>query len=297
MGKTSLLARVLSHAQKLGYRCVPLSLQLADADVFQNFESFVRWFCAAIAWRLDADNTIDRYASLSGSKMRCTTFLSDLLRLSEDSLVLGLDEVDLVFENQGVAKNFFGMLRAWHEEGKNSATWKRLRMVIVHSTEVYVPLDINQSPFNVGLPFALPEFDRTQVLDIARRHGLVWDTGDADSLIGWVGGHPYLIRVALYKLTRSKGSTSLTQLLSGASTDAGLFGDHLRRHLWNLHKYTDLATTMREVVSSNGPVEIASDHAFKLDSIGLIIFKTDGIVPRCKLYRDYFSVQLRRKKG
>jgi len=53
-----------------------------------------------------------------------------------------LDEVDLVFKNEKVAGDFFGMLRAWHEKGRNQQTWQKLRLVITHSQEVYIPLDI-----------------------------------------------------------------------------------------------------------------------------------------------------------
>ncbi|MBD2664646.1 AAA-like domain-containing protein [Richelia sinica FACHB-800] len=60
---------------------------------------------------------------------------------------------------------FFGLLRALHEEGKRREIWQKLRLVIVHSTEVYISLDINQSPFNVDLSVELPEFNNQQILD------------------------------------------------------------------------------------------------------------------------------------
>jgi hypothetical protein len=81
----------------------------------------------------------------------------------EHSLVLCLDEVDMVFEHEKIAADFFGLLRNWHEMGKTSAMWKRFRLVVVHSTEVYIPMNINQSPFNVGLAIDLPEFTADQV--------------------------------------------------------------------------------------------------------------------------------------
>ncbi len=52
-----------------------------------------------------------------------------------------------------------------HEQGKNNPDWQRLRLIIVHSKEVYIPLNINQSPFNVGLGIELPEFNLEQVKD------------------------------------------------------------------------------------------------------------------------------------
>jgi hypothetical protein len=86
-----------------------------------------------------------------------------LLPEIETPLVLGLDEVDEVFRYPAIADDFFGLLRAWYEEASygsgDSELWERLRLIVVHSTEVYLPLDVNQSPFNVGLPIELPEFN------------------------------------------------------------------------------------------------------------------------------------------
>jgi len=69
-----------------------------------------------------------------------------------------LDEVALVFKNEKVAGDFLAMLRTWHEKGRNQQTWQKLRLVITHSQEVYIPLDMKESPFNVGTAVELPEF-------------------------------------------------------------------------------------------------------------------------------------------
>ena len=104
-----------------------------------------------------------------------------------------LDEVDQVFQHPEIATDFFGLLRAWHERSKNEPTWQQLRMVIVHSQEVYIPLNMNQSPFNVGLPIELPEFTPAQVEELVQRHGLDWTAVDVEQLLGVVDGHPYPI--------------------------------------------------------------------------------------------------------
>jgi hypothetical protein len=132
------------------------------------------------------------------------------------------------------------------------------------------------------------------VLDLANRHGLNWGTSESHDLMTWVGGHPYLVRVALYQLHRARGE--LRDLLKNAATDAGLFGDHLRRHLWNLHTYAELRDAMQRVVSSSTPLRLPSDHAFKLDSMGLVNRRGDDVSPRCELYRQYFITQLRGAK-
>ncbi|MEO1445307.1 MAG: AAA-like domain-containing protein, partial [Cyanobacteria bacterium J06635_11] len=207
MGKSSLMSRILECGTQQGYRSVPIYFQEADGEVFEDLEKFLRWFCAIIAEELDLEIPIERIwqSSALGNKRKCTNFFQKhLLPQIKTPLVLGLDEVDLVFQHLKIAQDFFALLRTWHERGKNQATWQNLRLVIVHSREVYIPLDMHQSPFNVGMPVELPEFTAQQVEDLARGHGLSLSEQDVAALLAMVGGHPYLVRVALYELARGR---------------------------------------------------------------------------------------------
>lgn len=292
MGKTSLMARILHQAAKLSYLTVPLSFQLADRTVFSNLEQLLQWFCASISCQLEIpDRLTDYWSSTIGSKMSCTTYFERyLLPKIVSPMALGLDEIDLVFQYPEIASEFFSLLRAWHEAGKNRDCWKKLRLVVVHSTEVYVPLDINQSPFNVGLPIELPEFTPEQVHDLAKRHKLNWNAAAVEQLMTLVGGHPYLVRLSLYYIAQQ--DITLEQLLETGSTDAGPFGDHLRRHWWNLKKYPELAQAIKQVVSAEEGVRLEAVQAFKLHSIGLVHLQRNNVSPRCELYRQYFREHL-----
>ncbi|MFB2919965.1 MULTISPECIES: AAA-like domain-containing protein [Aerosakkonema] len=292
MGKTSLMARILHYASQSGCQIVPLSFQLADGKVFADLDKFLKWFCASICRRLRLPNRINDYwDEIFGSKDNCTAYFEEyLLENINNPLVLGLDEVDYVFQHPEIASDFFGLLRAWHEDAKNRDIWKKLRLVVVHSTEVYIPLSINQSPFNVGLPIELPEFTPQQVYDLTRWHDLDWDTAQVEKLMTMVGGHPYLVRLALYHIRRR--DMTLKQLLETSPTEAGMYGDHLRRHLWNLQQHPDLATAMAQVVALNTPVRLESLQAFKLHSMGLVHLQGNEVTPRCDLYRFYFRDRL-----
>jgi hypothetical protein len=295
MGKTSLMARILYQAKEQGYRAVPLSFQHADAAVFTNLNELLQWFCAKITRKLRLPHQVDDYwTDTFGSKDNCTAYFEDcLLTETDQPLVLGLDEVDRVFQYPKIADDFFGLLRAWYEEAgygdKGSELWAKLRLVVVHSTEVYVPLNVNQSPFNVGLPIELPEFTLEQVQDLTQRHGLNWNTTQVEQLMSLVGGHPYLVRVALYHI--AVGQLTLDQLLEIAPTEAGLYGDHLRRHLWHLQHHPELATAFTKVVTTRQPVELESIQAFKLHSMGLVQLQGNYVMPRFDLYRQYFRVK------
>lgn len=292
MGKTSLMAKILHRASSQNYRTVPLTFQLVDKTVFANLDKFLKWFCAYVGRELHIANQLDDYwDDIFGSKVNCKDYFEKYLLPQIDTpLVLGLDEIDRVFQYPDIAEDFLGLLRAWHEESKRRDIWKKLRLIVVHSTEVYIPMNINQSPFNVGLPVDLPEFNAGQIQDLAARHNLNWSDAEVEKLMAIVGGHPYLVRVALYHISRS--DLTLDELKESAIADAGIYSDHLRRQLWNLEEYPELAAGMKEIAAANSPVQLKAIQAFKLDSLGLVKLQGNECVPRCELYRQYFRSHL-----
>ncbi|MBW3586350.1 MAG: AAA-like domain-containing protein [Cyanobacteria bacterium 0813] len=294
MGKTSLMARILHHAEVQGSRTVALSFQLANRKVFANSDTFLQWFCASIGQELGMLEQLPKcweLADLIGSNQCCKAYFEQYL-LSESSkpLTLGLDESDRLFESPEIADDFFGLLRALHEEAKRRDIWKKLRLIVVHSTEVYIPMDVNKSPFNVGLPIELPEFNSQQVQELAARHGINWSATEVAELMALVGGHPYLLRLAMYRIARQ--DVTLNQLLESATAEAGIYSDHLRRHLWNLEKYPELIEAMREVSSVPKPVKLRLELAFKLNSMGLVKQEGNYCTARCSLYEEYFRDRL-----
>lgn len=295
MGKTSLLSRIFDVAAKQNVRTVELNLLLANNAVLTNLDKFLRWFCASVGRTLKLENQLDNYwdTELLSSSSNCTAYFEEyLLPQINGSLVLGLDEVDRIFPYPEIALDFFGLLRLWHEKAKNLDIWKRLRLIVVHSTEVYIDLDNYRSPFNVGVPVELPEFTPQQVQDLAGRYGLDWNDKKVGAqgfapLLEMVGGHPYLVQQALYQL-RCQGLT-LEQLLQDAPTEAGIYSNHLRHHWVNLHKNPELVQAYKQVVRASEPVELERVQSYKLHSMGLVKRRGDKVMPSCDLYRQYFS--------
>ncbi|BAY22946.1 hypothetical protein NIES2100_27100 [Calothrix sp. NIES-2100] len=297
MGKTSLMARMLNEARKHGYQTVSLSFHLADKAVFTSLDTFLRWFCESVGRKLKQLHHLDDYWSMYGSKDKTTAYFEECLLEEIDSpLVISLDGVDRLFPYRDIAEDFFSLLRAWYEYAKygdgSSELWKKLRLVLVHSKEVYIPLNINQSPFNVGLSVELQEFSLEQVqILVARHQGLHWTDEQVEKLMDMVGGHPYLVRLALYHVQQQ--DSTLEQLLQTAPTEAGIYSDHLRGHLCNLERHPNLAAAFSQVVNSLAPIEIDSESAFKLNSMGLVVYCNENkVMPRCDLYRQYFQNRL-----
>ena len=157
MGKTSLMHRILTHVKQTEVHTVQIGLQRADSQVFTSLEKFLRWFCANVSRQLNLEIRLDDYWDEDiGSKVSCTLYLQEyLLEKIDAPVVLALDEVNRIFEYPEISRDFLPLLRSWYEDASELEIWQKLRLVVVHATEAYIPLDINQSPFNVGLPIRL----------------------------------------------------------------------------------------------------------------------------------------------
>ncbi|MBD2512578.1 AAA-like domain-containing protein [Nostoc muscorum FACHB-395] len=296
MGKTSLLARICHRATEQGYRTATLDFLETDETIFEDLSVFLKRFCALISRKLGiSPRKVSEFwdEELFGPKENCNDYFEQFILTDLTvPLFLGLDELDRLFPYNTVAKEFLALLRSWNEKAKVDKTWAKLRMAIAHSTESYVVMDTNSSPFNVGLAVELPEFNQEQVLDLLGRHELGWEMKQVNQLMNMVGGHPYLVRLALYHI--AQGDLTLSQLLATAATDAGIYGEHLRRHLWNLQQNPELAVAFQQVVATEEPVCLPSMSAFKLNGMGLVTLQGNEVVLRHpSLYRPYFQSRLR----
>ncbi|MEM9216314.1 MAG: AAA-like domain-containing protein [Cyanobacteria bacterium P01_F01_bin.150] len=192
MGKTSLMTRLLSHAKNQHFHAVVVSLRLADAGIFTNLDRFLQWFCAIVDDQLDLESALEKHwKPIFGSNYNCTHYIGHTVLPSlSEPVVIALDDVDVLFEHPTIATDFLGLLRAWCEKAQHSdrATdaWWKLRLVVVHSTEVYIPLHQHQSPFNIGLSIELPEFNAAQILDLANRYGVSWTADDIKALMALI---------------------------------------------------------------------------------------------------------------
>ncbi|HLO49478.1 MAG TPA: AAA-like domain-containing protein [Kamptonema sp.] len=288
MGKSSLMLRLINQADIFGYHTVNIDFQQADAAILESIDKFLRWLCINVARQLKlAPNLDDYWDENMGSKVSCTIYFEEyLLKQINTTLVLVLNEVNRLFQCHDIAQDFFPLLRFWHEQARQSRVWQSLRLVLVHSTELYVSLSINQSPFNVGLTLKLPEFTSEQVLDLAQRHGINLSNHQIEQLMKMVGGHPYLVHLAIYNLYYQG---TLEDLLKEAPTQMGIYKDHLQ-NLWIiLQKEPELAAALEEIITTSSSVQLDPLVAYQLDSMGLIKFEGNNALIFCELYRLYFG--------
>ncbi|WP_414528079.1 AAA-like domain-containing protein, partial [Nodularia chucula] len=296
-GKTSLIAQGLNQATEYQFRTAVISLQLADKEVFSSLSQFLQWLCVMVSRSLDLPNRVEElWNPLFGHNYSCNEYFETYLLAADSSpLLLVLDEVNILFSYSDIAVDFFGMLRAWYEQARHSNSygelWQRLRIVIVYSTEVLLPLNVHQSPFNVGLLIELPPFTPQQVQELATRYGLETPEIYANELVKLVGGNPYLTQLSLFHLTHSQ--QNIEQLLATATLPDSIFNSHLRQQFSYLEQHPELKAVMEQVVKYPHGLEVHPSQSFKLQGVGLIRFKSQLAVCSCDLYQKYFSEVLK----
>ncbi|MDP5018105.1 MAG: AAA-like domain-containing protein [Dolichospermum sp.] len=294
MGKSSLMLRLIHQAQTQGYLTVTIDFKLVDSQTFLSLNHFLRWFCVNVARQLSLASQLDDYWDEEiGSKVSASIYFeSYLLAQINSPLVLILNEVDYIFEHQQIAQDFLLLLRNWHEQAKQTPIWQKVRLVLLHSTEVYIPLNINQSPFNVGLSLKLPEFTVEQVTELARRYELNWfDSQAIENLMYCVGGQPYLIHQALYYFHQQK--ISLPELLDNCANNNCIYNRYLIGLLTILQKDAELSQIYNKIVNSTSiNLYLSPNVAYKLDSLGLIKLNGNNYQPFCEMYRLFFQQNL-----
>ena len=290
MGKSSLLIRTADAARAAGKRVAFLDFQLFDRAALANADLFFLQFCAWMTDQLELEPRVDQYWNTRlGNAQRCTRYIERyLLKELGAPLALAMDEVESIFDAP-FRSDFFGMLRSWHNSRVGQSPWKQVDLVLVTSTEPYQLIDnLNQSPFNVGQVIELADFTPAQVTDLNARHGLPFALEDERRLVALLGGHPYLVRRALYLVASEQ--IHVTALFANASDERGPFGDHLRYHLFRMHNKPELVQGMRDVLRASSCED--DTIYWRLRGAGLVRREGRAVVPRNQLYAAYFREHL-----
>lgn len=290
MGKSSLLIHTVEKAREIGKQVAFVDFQLFDHTALSDPTTFYRQFCIWVTDELDLeDDTESFWNSPLGPSQSATRYMQrHLLKQLDGHLVLALDETESILETDFYS-DFFGMLRTWHNFRRQTSVWNRLDMVLVTSTEPYDLIDNqHQSPFNVGEVINLQDFNAEQVKQLVALHENALTPGETDGLMEWLGGQPYLVRRALYLVAGNRLTSG--ELFAQAVSERGPFGDHLRYHLFRLQDKIDLVTGLSEIIRGNG----CADRRVldQLQGAGLVKQNGRLIVPRCKLYEQFFREQL-----
>lgn len=291
MGKTSLMYRLMDKAKSYGYQIVNLNLRTIPLDQM-SLPNFLSEFCRRVELYLKSGNSCQDNEM---SPVDFTSFFKDILqRDPHRPLLLCIDNVDSLFHYPRIYNVFFGILRDIHEEAAGNSVLENLRQVIVYSTLEYFSFK-NQSPLNgVGEETVLNDFTLEEIRKLVNLHQIddkiqIGNEG-LENLCSWIGGHPYLIRIALYQLHTNSGMT-IDQLLSNISDNNGIYGNYLRNIYRVLQSNSQLQEAFKQVIiSSKLRRNPLLNH--QLISMGLITDDNGRSRARYRLYEEYFRREL-----
>lgn len=293
MGKTSLMARGMRHAELAGIKVASVDFMGLNQTALADIDSFYKGLGEMIALNLDLDVFPDQiWGKERAPNVNFERYIRrEVLGKIDGHMVLAMDEVDRLFAHAW-ASDVFGMFRSWHEERRRNpeSHWKRLTLAFVYATEPHLFITRqDMSPFNVGKKLELHDFGIDQVEKLNHLYNdPLRSPRDLERFFALFNGQPYLTRRAFYEMT-THGMT-LEQLEAGA-TDEGPFGDHLRRILVMLAPDKELLAVVKKLLRGEGVPDQAS--FYRLRSGGVITGSSPQDARfRCGIYRTYLEGHL-----
>lgn len=281
-GKTSLLSRLLREARNQKYQVVAFNFQEFDKEMLESLDKLLSYICDMTSLEINIKSNINkRLLNRLTPKMRASRYMESLLSQIDSPIVLAIDEADRLFEYSDISDEFFGLIRAWHEKSKDDAHWKKLKIILSHSTEPLLGItSIKQSPFhNVGLDMCLQAFDLEETKHLIAMHNLILNDIEINKLQEYIGGHPYLTRKVLYEMLSE--NINLNSALWSQR-----FDEHLKRYLIIFQNNPKLIETIEKVIIGDCP---SAEKCYILESTGFITNSMNNVQFSCKLYEEFFK--------
>lgn len=292
-GKTSLLSRAYDYAfrVKKAIRVVLIDFRTFSEADFNSLSSI---------WESITYNILELLKFAKGSRREWQAeygyfinlskiFEECIFRENQSPVLICFDCVDRVFR-MPIKNNFFSSIRSLYERGAIDSIWKNVYWILSTSTEPSFFIDdINDSPFNIAERIELKTFTLEQVEAFVSRFDLNLEESFIKSILGYLGGHPYLTHLLLHEIAQGRNMGQLFDALTGGG---GLFRNHLQRFLIQFQKETNLSFAMKNTIDQKGIEEIAISN--RLEAAGLICRnENQNLVPSCKLYADFFNHYLK----
>lgn len=289
-GKTWLLESILSQLQSRG-RVVNLNLRaFGHADIMASYSRFLRELARQIlvdacgvppeqaaatldeAWRY-SDNPIDNLNS---------TMKRHILGSFADGrwLIIALDGVEALSRHPYL-EDFFTLLRNWMENA-GRPQWSSLRLLVSLAMPPRLLItNVHQSPFNIATYVYLDELSDEQVAKLATLYGLAWGPAERRQLMSVIGGHPYLLRLAMTDAVRH--GHSVADILAPGHRVFTEFLGHYERFLRANPTLRD--AMLRALTDPQAALDFESFD--RLQHAGLLLRdELSGLLrPRCTLYR------------
>lgn len=227
-----------------------------------------------------------------------TLLIDGLERISSTN-----DESDKT-NNSTFEVSFETMLRSWTQtkmtkiNRENDVTWCNL--VIAYCTGLHESFT---SPLqNVGVRISLAELNQKQMSILAHKYGLKWTPVDYEviALKELLGGQPWLINWALYKISNEKiGIEELKNQVIQSDRNNDPIVNYLSDNVQELQNNSELLNYLKKLIEKREypekKIEYPETHDIsKLERSGIIKFENNEWQISCELYFQYFKKYFKR---
>lgn len=292
VGKSSLLCRGIAHCKQLGFRTCLSDFQALDSDSLVSLAAFyqtqMRTFYRNLSLSVKPEHYWDSNASPNEN---FGGYIEDIvLKQDAQPLVWFIDEADRVFDRD-YRGNVFGLIRSWHNNRMldQNNPFRKFCVVLAYSTEadLFIPHN-HQSPFNIGIHVRLSDFTIEEARQLSIKYDALWqDSVEMEHLYAFVGGHPYLLRLCLYKMKmRHQG---VRYIEAEADSDVGIFENHLANLYRGVTQDAELTNGVRFLLG-RAHSSLSKMSFTRLRSAGIVSgTSTTDARFRCRLYELYFN--------
>jgi hypothetical protein len=182
------------------------------------------------------------------------------------------------------------MFRRWVQDVVEEP-WSSLRLVVaVSMTPMMLIGGAKRSPFfNAAAQIEIGDLNEDQTRKLVELYRLRWDDVAIKALRAQVGGHPFLLREAMYEA--AVHGTPLERILDKTSSE----GQSLRERALAILPPLDKLREPLCQVARDRNASIDEDAYQALRSTGLLDRESSGAYRfRCKLYEDHFTDQCKK---
>jgi hypothetical protein len=231
-GKTSLLCKL---EQQLSQSHFPVVINLADYYRDEKntwYEHLGQEIVSQLReWGMPLEPQRIRYPT---DHIQFRQFLGTIGEASHRVIVVMLDEVDAV--PRELADDFLGAIRTVYDVRVRRPAYQKYVFVLAGATNPadLISRDNPNSPFNVGEPIFMSDFDREGTAQLTRnleRIGLSVSDKICEQVHYYTGGHPNLTQKLCQRLISLASETLTVELVDQVADELTRSGDDNLRHL------------------------------------------------------------------
>ncbi|NJN73515.1 MAG: diguanylate cyclase [Limnothrix sp. RL_2_0] len=212
-----------------------------------------------------------------------------------------IENLDCLFAYSNTAREVLPLFRTWYEDARRTPIWSKFNLIVTYALEIYITLDVQQSPFNVGLPITLEGFTIPNILELAKHYQLPWNLEIAEYLYHMLGRHPHLIRLTIehfasqknLDITNQNWQNILALYFKNSLHNDSIYRGYFSRW-WNIiSRHANLFDALGQLLNDPAvSIELPAMTAYNLEYLGLVSREGSTVMLRGELYRQYFQAQV-----